>query len=237
MEHVPPRGKVWFTSDWHLGHRRILDYCKRPFSTIEEHDAAIIQAVRDTVGEGDTLYVLGDVAMSSIRKYRAELAELPGVRYLVCGNHDPSWHGFKGPNQKSRDPKRYELAGFAEVNVGEPGKEWMLSYEALGWDGIAQVALSHFPKEAEATETEHVGSVKAGGAETSHAYRDRYAAYRPAYKGIPILCGHVHDSWQTKGLNINVGVDVWNYKPVGAEQLWELVRHMQVKHQWPNQRY
>lgn len=50
-------------------------------------------------------------------------------------------------------------------------------------------------------------------------------------KGMPFiaLCGHVHDKWLLKYdrenhvLNINVGVDVWDYKPVRDSQITELL--------------
>lgn len=43
-----------------------------------------------------------------------------------------------------------------------------------------------------------------------------------------VLCGHVHNAWKTKRidglLNINVGVDVWNYRPVSDDEILELYR-------------
>jgi calcineurin-like phosphoesterase family protein len=33
------------------------------------------------------------------------------------------------------------------------------------------------------------------------------------------FCGHVHERWTVKGKAINVGVDRWNYTPVGLDNL------------------
>lgn len=33
------------------------------------------------------------------------------------------------------------------------------------------------------------------------------------------LCGHIHSLWKVKRKIINVGVDVWNYKPVSEKQI------------------
>ncbi len=41
-----------------------------------------------------------------------------------------------------------------------------------------------------------------------------------------ILCGHVHEKWITNGKNINVGVDVWGFKPVSIDQIMELIKNM-----------
>jgi len=44
-------------------------------------------------------------------------------------------------------------------------------------------------------------------------------------KGDVHLCGHVHGAWkhfidfENKVLNVNVGVDVWNYRPVSEDEL------------------
>ena len=48
-------------------------------------------------------------------------------------------------------------------------------------------------------------------------------------KGDVHLCGHVHGSWkhfidfENKVLNINVGVDVWEYRPVSEGELIEYI--------------
>lgn len=45
-----------------------------------------------------------------------------------------------------------------------------------------------------------------------------------------LLCGHIHEKWQFKIVNnkimINVGVDVWDFKPVALEQLIELYQEL-----------
>jgi calcineurin-like phosphoesterase family protein len=62
---------------------------------------------------------------------------------------------------------------------------------------------------------------------TSHGTRI-YMQHKPYLKEVPentelILCGHVHDKWRGKHWNglpiINVGVDVWDYKPVSLDAI------------------
>jgi calcineurin-like phosphoesterase family protein len=49
---------TWFTSDFHFGHRNIIQYCNRPFASTGEMDAAILANLNWQVGENDQLYFL-----------------------------------------------------------------------------------------------------------------------------------------------------------------------------------
>jgi calcineurin-like phosphoesterase family protein len=51
----------------------------------------------------------------------------------------------------------------------------------------------------------------------------RYPERRPIDQGNYLLCGHVHRKWVTKNRQINVGVDVWDYKPVSFSQIISLI--------------
>ena len=51
----------FFTSDEHYGHRRIIDFCKRPFADIYEMREALIAAHNAKVGRGDITFHLGDI--------------------------------------------------------------------------------------------------------------------------------------------------------------------------------
>ena len=45
-------------------------------------------------------------------------------------------------------------------------------------------------------------------------------------QGVDIsLCGHVHDRWKTQDGVINVGVDVWDFKPVSIKQIIREAKH------------
>ena len=40
----------------------------------------------------------------------------------------------------------------------------------------------------------------------------------PVFDGKPMYCGHVHEKWRKKDNCLNVGVDVWGYKPITLQQ-------------------
>lgn len=77
---------IWFTADTHFGHANIIRYAKRPFSSVEQMDEAMIHSWNDRVKPGDTIYHLGDFAFGDHNKY---LPRLNGGKILIEGNHDP----------------------------------------------------------------------------------------------------------------------------------------------------
>ena len=48
---------------------------------------------------------------------------------------------------------------------------------------------------------------------------DRFAPHRPVDDGRILLHGHVHNRWRIDGRQVNVGCDVWDYRPVSEEEL------------------
>ena len=80
---------IW--SDLHLGHANILNYCNRPFATVEDMDKALLKAWRTTVKGRDTIITLGDIALDKTYKFdrlKELITNLPGHKILVMGNHD-----------------------------------------------------------------------------------------------------------------------------------------------------
>lgn len=75
----------WFTSDSHHFHSNILNYCDRPYDTIEEMDEDLIRRWNGVVKEDDTVFHLGDFCFGDIKKYTSRLN---GNIILVKGNHD-----------------------------------------------------------------------------------------------------------------------------------------------------
>lgn len=47
----------------------------------------------------------------------------------------------------------------------------------------------------------------------------RYEQMKPLYSGLPRLHGHVHQAWKSKGPMLNLGVDVWDWRPVSEDEI------------------
>ena len=83
-----PESGIFFTSDTHFGHSKIIDYCKRPFSSIEEHDKTLIQNWNNAVGQDDIIFHLGDFAYGNSQFIANIIKQLNGNIILIKGNHD-----------------------------------------------------------------------------------------------------------------------------------------------------
>jgi calcineurin-like phosphoesterase family protein len=113
---------TWLTSDLHLGHANIIRYCDRPFRDVEEMDAELVRRWNERVDDGDDVWVLGDVALGSISRSLALVAELRGRKHLVSGNHDRCWPGnrrWERWEDRYRDAGFVDLATRAEIDLGE----------------------------------------------------------------------------------------------------------------------
>lgn len=82
-------GKIFFTSDNHFGHERVIRFDNRPFATVEEMDAEMIRRWNAKVGKGDLVYVLGDMIWKTRNDDAPGLIKsLNGQIILIKGNHD-----------------------------------------------------------------------------------------------------------------------------------------------------
>jgi len=79
---------VFFTADTHFSHKNIIEYCHRPFGSVEEMDAALVLNWNKAVTDADDIYVLGDFAMAGKDRVAKYVAQLHGKIHLVYGSHD-----------------------------------------------------------------------------------------------------------------------------------------------------
>ena len=84
---------IYFTADLHFGHKNIIKYCKRPFSTIEEMDLALINNWNSVVDIKDIVYILGDVTFN-IESLKFYMSQLKGSIKIIPGNHDNWLNAF-----------------------------------------------------------------------------------------------------------------------------------------------
>lgn len=155
---------VFFTSDLHLGHRKVAEL--RGFGSTTEHDIEIVSAWNRVVRKGDQVWVLGDLAVSSPDYALEILGELPGEKHLIWGNHD---QGHPMHRDAHRKAAKY-LDVFASAQMAARRR-------VLG----VSVLLSHFP---------YAGDTK-GRAQDRHV-EWRLQPAGQVDEIAPIIHGHTH---------------------------------------------
>lgn len=196
---------IYFTSDEHYWHMNVIRYCGRPYDDIQVMNEDLILKHNQIVGPEDTVYRLGDFSMA-FRAVEVYGPRLMGIKKLIPGNHD-FCHSY---HKKSRTKENQE--------------KWIQKYQDYGFEilperfvldipGVGTFNLCHHP---------YAGPYELEGG------NDKYANWRPKDDGRILLCGHVHEKWKTRRspngtLMINVGVDVWDFKPVSLDEIVTLI--------------
>lgn len=116
---------IYFTSDLHFGHERIIPLTGRPFRDASEMRETLIRNWNSRVTDEDEVYILGDVTLKGRSTALPPLLRLNGKKYLVRGNHD----GFAAKLTPEDDP-------FV----------WIRDYAEVEWQGV-RFALFHYPIE------------------------------------------------------------------------------------------
>lgn len=175
------------TSDHHFGHARISELAQRPFASVEEMNATMIERWNAIVGPDDVVLHLGDLALGPITESIALTAQLNGRRFLVPGNHDRISPATQSNRAVERFRPLYEDAG------------WSILPEVLaGTRHGRRLLASHYPYSGDTTGM------------------DRHGKHRPTDHGIPLIHGHTHERrFGAHGTHeFHVGVDAFGFAPV-----------------------
>lgn len=189
---------IYFTSDHHFYHARVIQYCSRPFLNVEEMNEKMIVEWNNVVAPYDTVYYLGDFSMA-FRAVELYTKRLNGIKILYAGNHDfvhPAHKKSKNEENQKKWIQSYLDNGWAEVHIsGE-----------MNIPGVATVNINHLPY------------LEGGSGQDI-----RHGKFRPNDDGRWLLCGHVHEKWAQRGKMINVGVDVRNFKPISIIEISAII--------------
>jgi len=82
---------IFFTADHHFSHKNVIKYCKRPFNSVEEMDAVMIERWNAVVNPDDTVYHLGDFTLGDYEIFMNARKKLKGKIKIIPGGHDWRW--------------------------------------------------------------------------------------------------------------------------------------------------
>lgn len=80
---------LFFTSDLHIGHDNIINFCNRPYESIEQMNQGIIEEWNNVVPVNGNVFLLGDVSWKGAQYAKKIISQLNGNITLIRGNHDP----------------------------------------------------------------------------------------------------------------------------------------------------
>lgn len=177
--------KVWVTSDLHLGHNALVD--KRP----KNYEELFFKNYSHVVREGDVVVFLGDIAFSKKAYWFQRIADLPGDKMLVMGNHD------------REKPMWYYKWGFKDV---VPFGQSKVFRHALG-----NILLTHVPASESVLATydssRFMGLAKKHDREMDHS------------SSILNIHGHTHGSATETHRTVDVALEAIAYVPVLIDQV------------------
>lgn len=197
---------TFFTSDWHIGHEKALEYDKRPFKNLDHMNEILIARYNATVPYSGICYFLGDMG-NKTEDMRKVFSRLNGTKVLVIGNHD------KGITTMYN-------CGFDVV-----------IYSASIYIGKHRVTMSHCPLNGvyrEDTSQMRRADMLAekGIIENWHGEsRERHQMHTLEDEGQFHLHGHIHSrkdkliSEKISGRQYDVGVTANNYTPVSISTI------------------
>lgn len=116
---------IYFTSDLHFYHEKVINFANRPFDNADEMNRVLIDNWNRTVSAKDEVYILGDVTMKGPEYATEVLSQLRGKKYLIKGNHDTF-----------ADKKTFDRTIF----------EWVKDYHEFSYQNTRFV-LFHYPIE------------------------------------------------------------------------------------------
>ncbi len=80
--------KTFVISDLHFNDQKIIDFERKQFVSLEEHNEFIIQEFNKVVSKDDLTYFLGDLGFGSPKEIKELVKRLNGRKILIFGNHD-----------------------------------------------------------------------------------------------------------------------------------------------------
>lgn len=155
------------------------------------------------VKPNEQVYVLGDFSFAGWTLTKKILDRLLGHKILITGNHDVAAH-------------KSIASGFQEVHENV--------FIDIG--NKQRVFLSHFPFHP-MTSYQKVAGEEKDIVQIQYPYEKvdtRYMHKRIVDDGeMWLLHGHVHGAWLQNGRQINVGVDVNDYKLVSHDKILKMI--------------
>jgi calcineurin-like phosphoesterase family protein len=127
--------KTFFTSDTHFDDSYAIEYFNRPFKSVDEMNAVMVERWNNIVTEQDTIYHLGDFTLDDIHHFTKWVNQLHGTIKILPGSHDQLWLNDFVASQKVQVLAPLVSLEFPEAMSGEPPPVIVLCHYSMQvWD-------------------------------------------------------------------------------------------------------
>lgn len=117
--------EYFFTSDEHFDHKRIIQYSKRPFSSVEEMNSELIKRHNERVKSGDLVVHCGDFTLRySFKDAQRFIKQLNGQHIFLRGSHDHWLDKFSDVHERWEK----KIGDTYIVADHYPGRSWPRSH-------------------------------------------------------------------------------------------------------------
>lgn len=192
------REMIYFSSDWHLDHEKIIKLTNRPFKDLIEMNNTILERYKDDVKPGDTFYFLGDLGWShaTIEGFFINYHNPKVPFHWVIGNHDKKYIAHFKQRVLPRVKNVFLHEGLLDVEVMHKEEKYVMT-------------LCHYPMIT--WNRSHFGAWQLYG----HHHTD----YSGEFK-------YLRENAKCMGKQVNVSCDLWNYYPVSIDQVIDSMENL-----------
>ena len=187
---------LFFTSDWHIGHSKVIEFDGRPFKNVDHMHEVLINNYNSVVTkETDICYFLGDIGLTKGDQIKKVISKLNGKKICILGNHDRN-------RSFMIDQGFYDALNMASFAIGN-----------------SIVTMTHCPLRK--IHRESVPNQREGDAWHGEHKHEKFSI--PDF-GQFHLHGHIHSTPfngknKIEGRQYDVGVAANNYRPVSISQI------------------
>lgn len=150
--------KQYVTADFHYGHRNIIKYCNRPFSSLEEMNNTITTNFNKIIKEDDIVFHIGDWCFrnspggksgeGATKKATDYLKELKGNWVLLKGNHDCL-------SKDTRIVTKNGLKKYNEINLNTIIPTVNIQKQCVEYKSIEDIQIQHINEAIEYSYRNH----------------------------------------------------------------------------------
>lgn len=186
----------YYTADPHYGHNNIIRLCDRPFGSGDVMNNEMILRLNKRVTEEDEVFIIGDITLGNYEMAHKYLSRLKGKIFIV-----PSiGHDKRWVHQfRRREKQGHQKTKFTILENIHRVK-----------DNGYTLVLCHYPLLT--WENSFHGSIHLHGHEHGR-------------QGIMGWSSDYAEADQA-GFRVDVGVDLWDFRPVTLEEIMQKARRM-----------